>query len=167
MEHNIWRACALIGGLSIFTACNGSDDEASLPDPAELACEETDEAGSEVTAATERDETAPEVEIGGEPYTVALSADEPTYLRVEVTEDTAAILLLGTEDAVTALYHEQEEEELSSAGPDEFCADEIPEHFDVDLHEPGTYFIELAPSAQPEVWLLLLNAEGHGHDHEH
>lgn len=162
-SHLRHTRCALAFALSAV-GCGGDDTQA-LPDPAELACAEVDEAGSPITASLERDETAPEIEVGAEPYAVTLSPDASTYVRIVVDADTPAILLLGAADVVTALYHEQEEEELTSAGADEFCADEIPEHFDVDLHQAGTWFVELAPSAVDEVWLLLSAAEGHAHAH--
>lgn len=154
---------ALAFAVAIAAGC-GSGDEHGAGDPAELACDETTEAGTSIEAATTRDDAAPELELGGEPYTVALSETEPTYVRVEIAEDAAALLLLDTEDVVTALYHGDEEEELVAAGPVERCEEDIPEHFDVDFHESGTYYLELAPSAADTVWLLLLDAAGHGHD---
>jgi hypothetical protein len=165
---NALRWAVVVAAVAALTGCGDDPEEAAAPDPAELACDEVDEAGESIEGSTERDESAPEIELGGEPYTVALSGSEPTYVRVEVSEDTPALLLLGTEDAVAALYHEDDEEELLSAGPAEHCADEIPEHFDVDFHESGTYYLELAPSASSTVWLLLSGAAGHadeGHDH--
>jgi hypothetical protein len=164
MMKNELRWVAVLAVVAALAGCGDDEEEAAVPDPAELACEEVDEAGESIEASTERDESAPEIELGGEPFAVALSDTEPTYVRVDITEDTPALLLLGTEDAVAALYHEDDEEELVSAGPVEQCADEIPEHFDIDFHEAGTYYIELAPSASSTLWLLLSGAEGHGDD---
>jgi hypothetical protein len=165
---NELRWLAVLFVVAALVGCSDDEEEATVPDPAELACDEVDEVGEGIDASTARDVNTPEIELGGEPYTVALSDTEPTYVRVEISEDTPALLLLGTEDTVAALYHEDDEEELVSAGPVEQCADEIPEHFDVDFHEAGTYYIELAPSASSTLWLLLSGAEGHGdegHDH--
>jgi hypothetical protein len=158
---------AVLSVVAALVGCGDDEEEATVPDPAELACDEVDEAGEHIEASTERDDSAPEIELGGEPYTVALSDTEPTYVRIEISEDTPALLLLGTEDAVAALYHEDDEEELVSAGPAEQCADEIPEHFDIDFHEAGTYYVELAPSASSTVWLLLARADGHAEDGQH
>jgi hypothetical protein len=161
-----WMAALTIA--MALAGCGDDTQESAVADPAELACDEVDEAGDSIEASSQRDDSAPEIELGGEPYTVTLSDTEPTYVRVEITEDTAALLLLGTEDAVAALYHEDEEEDLESAGPAEHCADDIPEHFDIDFHEAGTYYVELAPSASSTVWLLLSDAAGHGpEEHEH
>jgi len=163
-DSNRCAQCVLTALLGCCAAC-GDDGNAEPPDPAEAACVEVDEAGHPITASSTRDDAAPEIEIGAEPYAVRVSPDDPTFVRVEVAEDTAALLLVDTTDAVAALYHGPDEEPLESAGADEFCPEEIPEHFDLDLHQPGTYFIELGPSAVPEVWLLLSGAEGHAHAH--
>lgn len=162
-----WIAVLALAGA--LMGCGSEDDEEEgRPDPAELACEEIDEVGETIEAPTTRDDRAPEIELSGEPQTVTLSETEPTYVRIEIAEDTAAILLLGTEDAVAGLYHGDEEEELVSAGPVEHCAEDIPEHFDVDFHEAGTYYLELAPSAASTLWLLLSEAAGHAdEDSEH
>lgn len=165
MKTEMRIACCLLTAAVASSACGG-DDAHEPADPAQLACDETDEAGTEIAASTARDETAPEIEIGAEPYAVALSASDRTYVRIEADEDTEAILLLGAEHVVTALYHEDAEEEIASAGANASCPDEIPEHYDLELHEPGTYFIELAPSAVDSVWLLLSGAAGHGHSDE-
>jgi hypothetical protein len=133
-------------------------------DPAVLACAERDEAGESLTASSAPDESAPALEIDGEPRTVALPDGEAGYVRVEIGEDTFALLLLEAENVVTGLYHGDEEEELISAGPVDPCADDIPEHFDVDFHEAGTYYVRLGPSALPEVWLVLADGAGHGDD---
>jgi hypothetical protein len=147
---------------SVLVGCG--DDDGDVPDPTAAACDEIDEAGDRIEAATARDDDAPRIELGGEPFTVALSDVEPTYVRIDIAEESAAVLLLGAEDAVSALYHGDEEEELVPAGPVEHCADDIPEHFDVDFHEAGTYFLELAPSAASTLWLVLADATGHGHE---
>jgi hypothetical protein len=145
---------------------DGAAGAGSEEDPAALACEERDEAGDAITAATARDDSAPEIAIDGEPRTVTLPDGEAGYVRVEIEEDTLALLLLQAENVVTGLYHGDEEEELVSAAAVDACAQDIPEHFDVDFHEAGTYYLRLGPSALPEVWLLLADAEGHA-DHEH
>jgi hypothetical protein len=153
--------------LALGAGC-GSDDEHEHheDDPAVLACDETSEEGTSATASTTRDDSAPELELDGEPYAITVSDSEPTFVRIEIAEDTAALLLVDTEDAVSALYHEDEEEELVSAGPVDACADDLVEHFDVDFHEAGTYYLELSPSAAGTLWLLLRDAAGHGHEHD-
>jgi hypothetical protein len=157
--------------LSLFAlmpllACADDDPtpDAEHEDPAEHACERTAEAGRKLMAGTARDDSAPRIELGDEPVTVELaSSDEPSYVRVEVDEDTPALLFTSAENVLTGLFHEDDEEEIDAAGANEFCEDDIPEHFDLDLHEPGTYYLQLGPSALDEVWILLTAAEGHAH----
>lgn len=157
------RRFALLA-LATLLAC-GDDDLASeaKEDPAEHACEQTDEAGDRVSAGADRDDSAPRIELGDEPVTVELAGDEPRYLRVEVDEDTPVLLFASAENVVTGLFHGDEEEEIDAAGPNELCEQDIPEHFDLDLHEPGTYYLQLGPSALDKVWILLVGAEGHAH----
>lgn len=165
-KRMVWVALAVALALGAGCGSDHAHDEGS-PDPAELACEETAEEGTSLEAGSARDDSAPEIELGGEPYTVTVSDTAPTYVRVEIADHAVALLLVDAEDAVTALYHGDEEEELVSGGPVEACADDIPEHFDIDFHEAGTYYIELSPSAAGTVWLLLSDAAGHGHGHDH
>ena len=155
----------LIFALAPMLACGDDESkpEAEHEDPAEHACEHTSESGDSVSAGAERDSTAPRIGIGDEPFTVALRDGEPGYVRIEVDEDTPVLLFASAENVVTGLYHEEDEEEIEGAGANEFCDDDIPEHFDLDLHEPGTYYLQLGPSALDEVWILVTEAEGHSH----
>jgi len=158
-------ALCLICALAPVLACGDNDPkpDAEHEDPAEHACEHTGESGDAVSAGAERDASAPEIELGDDPYTVALRDGEPGYVRIEVDEDTPVLLFASAANVVTSLYHEDEEEEIDGAGANEFCDDDIPEHFDLDLHEPGTYYLQLGPSALDEVWILVTEAEGHSH----
>lgn len=142
---------------------DGPETEAEHEDPAEHACEHAGEEGERLRASSERDDSAPEIALGDEPFTIELTGDEPGYVRVEVDEDTPVLLFASAENVVTGLFHEDQEEAIDAAGPNEFCEDDIPEHFDLDLHEPGTYYLQLGPSVLDEAWILLTEAEGHGH----
>ena len=159
---------ALTGLLLLPYAGCGDDSEPDEHeehehDPAEHACEHASEEGTEVAGGAERDESAPRLELGEEPYTIALDETEPRWVRLEVEDHTTAILLTNAEDVVTGLYHEDEEESLDSAGANTYCEEEIPEHFDLDLHEAGTYYLRLGPSALADAWIVIMEAEGHAH----
>lgn len=150
--------------FAMLTACGDDESEPNAgEDPAEHACEHVTEEATELTAGEARDETAPRVELGEEPYSIALDDSEPRYVRFEIDEHAEAILFASAEDVVTGLYHEDDEESLESAGANEHCEDEIPEHFDLDLHEAGTYYLRLGPSALADVWVMLTEAGGHAH----
>lgn len=150
-----------VGASAALCGC-GSDDE-PVEDPAEHACEHRALPGNTVAAASDR-ASAPTIAIGDDPYTVTPSSATPTYLRVAVSGDTAALLFVGTADVVSGLYEGDAAVALPTAAPNEFCGTDIPEHFDLDFHEAGDWFIELGPSAAPSVWLMLTEATGHAHE---
>ena len=147
-----------------FAACGG-DDHADDPDPAMLACDEVGETPTDVTAASARDATAPEIAFSGEPVQVALPSGASGFVRVVTDEpEELGILLFDQTDALAAIWHEDASTMPVSAGEDPFCPDEIPEHFDVDFEEPGTYYLELGPTSTDSVWMILSGAAGHGHE---
>lgn len=151
--------------LALTAACAAKEE-----DPAEHACEAVEAGGIAVDAA-EGPADAPAIEIGEEGYVVTLAASGTGYVHVDVDEATDALLFLDTADVLTAIAHDGAEEALPSPSPNEFCADALPEHFDLAL-EPGEWTFTLGPSAVTEVWLLLIPADGHGHggegeDHAH
>ena len=140
----------------------GCASEEAVEDPEAHACEHVTEAGTAVTAAADT-ASAPGISVGEEPYTVALVDGAAGYVSIEISEDTPALLFLGTAGVASNLWHGDEEEGLPEGAPSEACADDIPEHFDLDFHEAGTYYLELGPAAVTDVWLLLTSAEGHAH----
>jgi hypothetical protein len=160
IEHRQFLAKVLLA--AVLGGC-GSDDEpdAIAEDPAEHACEHVTVVGTTVEAAPERS-AAPTIAISESPYTVELVTSGPGYLRIQGPLE--ALLFVGTADVLNALYHADAiETELPEASPNEFCASEIPEHFDLDLHETDSFYLELGPAAVPRVWLLLSSAVGHAH----
>lgn len=145
--------------LISLLACSGGKTE----DPEEHACEAIGEAGTTITAAAAMDDTAPSITPGEDPYTVTLVDSAAGYVAIEVAEDTPALLFMGTADVAADLYMpDGTAMGLPDAAPVEACA-EVPEHFDLDLHDAGTWYLELGPAAVAEVWLLL-HAGGHEHD---
>jgi hypothetical protein len=145
--------------LPLFAACGDGDssDEHVEEDPAEHACEHASESGSSVTA-SETPEDAPVLELGDEPYTVTLVPGEVGY--VKLAAPAVALLFAGTADVVSGLSFEGSDI-LPEGSPNELCEGEIPEHFDLDLDEPGEYVLSLGPSGVNSVWLMYLSAEGH------
>lgn len=153
---------ALMAPALVWAAGCGTEEEAE--DPAAHACEQVAEAASELTASMSPDETAPELGMDGEPVRIALPPASAGYVRV-VTDapEELGILFFDRTEVLGAILHEGGSLPLTSAGANGFCPDEIPEHFDVDFEEAGTYFLELGPTATDEVWMILSDAGGHGH----
>lgn len=158
MEKAIIAAIAILGS----SGCGSDDGSGHAEDPAEQACEQRDSAGQAVEAAATRDQ-APDVALSDEPYTVSLPAGVTGY--VQLTGPAAALLLVEAANVATGLFQEgSDENQLPEGAPNEFCEDDIPEHFDLDL-EDGAYQLGLGPSALDEVWLMFVSAEGHAeHD---
>jgi hypothetical protein len=151
----------------LIAACSTSDAEKPLPpDPAMVACDEASDEAVVVDAVEDRTAAAPEVPFDGPPHRVRLPAGAAGYVRVVTTDpETPAILFLGAPDVVAGLYFGDGELALVSAGANRFCEDTIPEHFDADLEEPGTYYVALGPTADDTAWILLRHGDGHGDTH--
>ncbi len=144
---------------SLF-AYTGAAPEAE--DPAAHACENVDtQEGTLVTGASTAE--APELPMDGAPYTATPIDGAPGHLAISVTEDTAALLFLVLADVAGSLWNGDEEVGLPEPAPNELCADDIPEHFDLDVHTAGTWTLSRGPAAVADVWISLAPAEGHGH----
>lgn len=164
----------LFGLLVLVSSACGDDDsvardaatstDAAAPDPAELACAEIVEAGTPIAAGGSADATAPLVEIGAEPYLVALPARGSGFVRVVTTApETPAIAFFRATGVLTRVLGADGSTELplASAGPDPFCDVDLPEHFDLDFETAGTYYLELTSAS--DAWFFLSSAEGHAH----
>jgi hypothetical protein len=156
---SLFRLCAVTFFIPLLTACGDgeSSDEHEGEDPAEHACEHASEEGSSVVA-SETPEDAPLLELGDEPYTVTLTPGAEGYVKLAAPAE--ALLFAGTSDVVSELTFEGSDI-LPEGSPNEFCEAEIPEHFDLDLDEPGDYVLRLGPSGVDSVWLMYVSAEGH------
>jgi hypothetical protein len=158
---------AMSGGCGDDGSMSGDGalgDGSGGPDPAELACDEVAEPGTPIAAVEARDATAPEVTIGAEPYLVSLPAGGTGYVRLVTDEpETLAILFFRSTGVLSALYFDDADFafDVTSAGEDTFCPSDIPEHFDIDLEDPGTYYLEL--TAASDAWLFVAGGVGHGH----
>jgi hypothetical protein len=143
--------------LFLFIACTATKEE----DPLEHACEHYAEGAGTAISAGATPEEAASVSIGEEAYTVSLVESTPGYVGVTVTGDTAAILFVNTADVAANLWNGSEEVGLPEAAPNDACPTDIPEHYDLDLHTAGTWYIELGPAAVAEVWLMVAPAGDH------
>ena len=163
------RPVFALPALLLATALVGCPMEVE-EDPAEHACEvlEPGTTADTATAAAARDDSPPELAMGETALDVTLTEDGGGWLHIDVSEDTMALLFVDTADVVTGLYHNDEQDnELPTGSPNSLCSDVSPEHYDLDLHE-GEWALELGPSALDTVRLLLISADGHGHEeHEH
>lgn len=146
--------------LMTLLAC-GKDAE--IEDPALHACEHIAEAGASVDAGATLDD-APEIELSEEPYTVNLDGGAG-FVTLHVHEDTFGLIFVDTADVVSGLYHDGEAEALAEPGPNADCEEDIPEHWDLDLHA-GEWTLEFGPSAVDSIWLMAISGEGHD-DHDH
>lgn len=145
--------------LLVLAACSGDAAE----DPSVHACEMVGDPGTAVTAAATLEDATPDLAVDGAPYTVTLVDGAPGYVGIEVTGDTPALLFMGLADVVAELHGpDGAAVGLPDPAPVDACA-EIPEHYDLDLHEAGTWVLELGPAAVADVWLLLHEADGHAH----
>jgi len=147
--------------LSALSGCAAGKEEEE--DPLAHACEVIADAGTAITAGADI-ASAPGIQIGDTPYTVTLVDGASSFVSVNVSGDTAAILFMGTADVVQTLYQDGADAGLAEGAPDDLCPEDVPEHYDVDLHTAGTWTFELGPAAVSDVWLLLHDAEGHAHE---
>jgi hypothetical protein len=162
-----YRALALVVLAFTLAGCSDAKEaETAAEDPSEHACEHRDETGTQLEASNILDD-APLLDVSEEPYSVTLpeATTDGTfegYLRLSGPGD--SLLFAGTEDVVSALRFGMDgADELPEAAPNETCPERIPAHFDLELSESGDYFLRLGPSAESELFLVHLSAEGHAH----
>ena len=148
----------------LFLACGDkdTDDTGAVEDPGEHACENVN-TGEAITAAA-KPATAPELHVG-EGFTVTLTPSQVGYVQITADEAAELLLFASVADVVTGLWLGDTQLTLPTGSPNEYCATDIPEHFDLDL-EAGTYVLQLGPSAVDSVWLMVSSSDGHGHEHE-
>ena len=149
---------------ALLAACGSApavDDGGVLPDPAELACAHLPDATAALTASAAPDASAPLLTVGPVPHLLTMPATGTGYVRVQTDlADETLIFFLREGAALTAVLDEAGAPlPLVSAGPNTFCAADLPEHFDVTFGAVGTYYIELTSAA--DVWLLASESGGH------
>ena len=162
------HSVAAISLPALLFGCNPTDEQQEEEGPGQHACEHIDEAGESLTAGGTVDAAAA-IELSEEPYTLTLVDDGASayvgFVGLEVDEDVDVLLFVDTADVVTGFYQAEAEEPLPSSSPNDFCSDAIPQHWHLEL-SAGEWQIEFGPSAIDSLWLMLMSAEGHEHEHE-
>lgn len=161
---------AIAALLALGFASVGCDDdyvEGSV-DPAIHVCETANVAGTEITAG-ETQSTGPEVTIADVPYDVALPSGAMGYVTFETDEEASVFVFTEEAGVMHAVFHGEEEEEVAPTGSNRFCATEVAELFAVDLHEPGTYALQLGPTSTniARIWLTESTSTGHHEEEPH
>ena len=146
---------------ALAVACSSDDSSADTSeDPAEHACEHVATTGTSLSASATRDD-APTLMLSEEPYTVTLTPSTRVFVKLEAPA--TALLFAGTANVVTGLFLDPADSDLlPESAPNEFCAEAISEHWDLQLGS-GAYTLSLGPAAVAEVWLAYVSAAGHGH----
>ena len=148
---------ALPLSLLLF-ACPTTEEE----DPGEHACERVADAGTAVTASADA-ATAPVLVAAEDPYTVTLVDGAAGYVLLDAGDAEDVLLFLDTADVVVGLQDADGNDlGLGTGAPNEFCGDDIPEHYE--LEPAGGEFLVLGPAAVETVWISLLDADGHAHE---
>ena len=152
-----WATCSLA-----LAGCGGDDEHArGEEDPAQHACEHVNESGMPIVAGTDR-ATGPTIAVSEEPYTLTVVAGAEAWLSIQGGID--ALLFTKETGVVTGLFHEQATDSaLGAPEPNERCPAELPEHFDLELEEAGTWHLKIGPVATDSVWLALTQSSGHAH----
>jgi hypothetical protein len=160
--RNVLASFVIPAALAASACGDDHDHDAAGEDPAEHACEHAGHAGTAITAAATAAE-APLISVGEEPYTVTLVEGAESFVAIQAPLE--ALLFAAPASIVTGLYEGESgtNDLLAQPAPNEFCASDIPEHWDLDLEGNSKYVLRLAPAAVPSVWLLLQAATGHSH----
>jgi hypothetical protein len=158
------RSAAVLASAGLLAGCNVMEP-VSL---GEQACTHVEIAGTAIDAADDPAAGGEAVvEVSGEPYTVGLPDGAPGYVRIQLLEETDAVLFVGAAGVVRSLSECGCEQPMPDPAPDGFCPEAIPEHYHLHL-APGTYHLELESDEPDGLWLMLAPLEEtHGHDHEH
>ena len=150
----------LVAGL--LAGCNVMEPEGL----GEHACAHVSVPGTAVDAAPTMDEaSASVIGISDQPWTVALVAGGPGFVRIDVVEDSVAVLFAGDAGVVRGLTFCGFDFPLPDLAPNGFCSEDIPEHVHLTLPS-GVWHLELESDSVDSVWLMLAPAAV-AHDHEH
>lgn len=156
-QFNIYLA--IIPLALTLVACNEKTEE----DLALHACEHVTETGEAVDAAADAAD-APYITMSDEPYTITL-VDGSGFVSIDVPEDSLALMFTDTADLISGLSHDGEDEVLAAGTANDDCPDDLPEHWDLDLHA-GEWTVEFGPSAVDSAWLMVIAGEHSDEDHD-
>ncbi len=155
----------------LLFACSGdttTDSGHGEEDPAEHACELFEEGSTTTVVAGDIAEGGEIVDPSEDALSITLIDDGTGvyggYVILDVHEaELDALLFAGTADVVSGLWLDGADVGLPTPAPNEFCGDDIVEHWELELTE-GEYALELGPAAVDSLWLMFMEAEGHAHD---
>jgi hypothetical protein len=159
--------------LPFLFACNSdttTTDSGQDEDPAEHACEVFEDGETTPVTAGDAADNGDELDPSEAAFSVTLIDDGTGvysgYVILDVHEaELDALLFAGTADVVNGLWLDGADVGLPTPAPNEFCGDDIVEHWEMELTE-GEYALELGPAAVDSLWLMFMEAEGHGHDED-
>jgi hypothetical protein len=103
-------------------------------------------------------DAASTLRVEHDPYEVTLVDGASGFLGVDPGDHESVTLWVGTADVVQTGYLDGTEWPIDSAGANEHCAGDIPEHFDLEFGS-GAWGIEVGPAAVDTVWIQV--SEGH------
>jgi hypothetical protein len=150
--------------LALLAGCGDGEggEHEHAEDPAEHACEHVGGAATAISASESESSALETLSVAEAPYRVELPALAAGFIALEGPLE--ALLFADTADVVSGLTRDGSQTELlPEPSPNEFCADALPEHFDLEL-EAGAHRLKLGPAAVGSVRLILSAAHGHGHD---
>jgi hypothetical protein len=146
-------------------SCSDDQDHPETEvDPEAVICDHWDEARTAVDAGATTDD-APVLVPGDEPYQISLPAAGSGYRGFVTIQGPADVLLFMGQAAVASGLTSagEDADQLPAPVPNEHCANDIPEHFDLELSE-GDFHLELGPSTVSSLVAALVHADGHAHE---
>jgi hypothetical protein len=150
------RAASL---AALLSACGDPIDTGDVgEDLDERACAFVGVSGLTINAMTDMQaDSLATIEPSDEPWTISLPESQPGWLRFEVTETSYLRLYVDQPDVAVDLYMEDASMGLPYPVAVPGCAEDIPEHFRLNLDQPGVSHLELAPTEGMDLWLMLMS----------
>jgi hypothetical protein len=143
---------------ALLTGCADPVDTGVGQDLDERACAFIGVTGMTISAVSDIDvATLASIEPSDEPWTIALGDGARSWLRFELTEPAHLRLYMDQAGVLRDLHDEGGPMGLPAGEALGGCADAIPEYFRLNLGQPGTYHLELAPGELSELWLMLMD----------
>ena len=147
----------LLLAATLLGACADPMDVTPSANPDERACAFVGVTGLTINASStlEYDSLAT-IEVSDEPWTISLVEGASSWLRFDTEDAEFLRLYVDQPDVAVDLSYENEPMGLPYPAPVQTCAEQIPEHFRLGLDQPGSYHLELAPTDDTELWLMLV-----------
>jgi hypothetical protein len=143
--------------LLSLCACADAADTSVGEDLDERACAFVGVSGMTLSAMTDMAaDSLATIETSDEPWTITLPEGQPGWLRFELPEPAFLRLYVDQPGVAADLVLESNPMGLPYPVPVEACAQDIPEHFRLNLDQPGVYHLELAPTDGAQLWMMLM-----------